>query len=560
MPIFTETNDRKSYFEELALGLDTAVFATAADTMKNNPTSALLRIGELAYKSNSDTSPLIAADDARKRVEQNGLKLEIPDDGIREAALDLIMKRKQKEIEINQIMAQGPTGFGPTVAKFGTSIVTSLIDPLNIASAFIPVVGEARYTTMLENAKTPLSRAFVRAQVGAVEGAAGAAMLEPLIYGANKYEQADYTMTNSLENIAFGGVFGGGLHMGVGAIKDAIAAGRTGELINNLSSKTRNDALKAAVSQLVEGKQVNVEPILLYDPKYMPLKEKLLSSTSLTNTSIITPDILAAPNKIELSGFPESIDLNQANRTVAPLLDSRGEITVFKTFDEADSVRKNIERRSGINLEIFRKEDGTFIFRNEFPDAPIRDGSGNIFAFDTERQANKALDTILSLKDKNATPIPFYENGKVRYTLFENASPEFIAAAKKDPTLVSFDDTKKNRWSDTSEFAETSQQANARLEEAMKQARDPAKSITGSIESSQQATKYIETKLKNETNPNAIDNELDIQIKEAQDTSVRLGMEADYKQSVESMDALIEDADAMARGIEAAAVCGLRRG
>ena len=43
-----------------------------------------------------------------------------------------------------------------------------LLDPLNIASAFVPVVGEARYANLLARAASPLGRAGVRAGVGAL--------------------------------------------------------------------------------------------------------------------------------------------------------------------------------------------------------------------------------------------------------------------------------------------------------------------------------------------------------------------------------------------------------
>jgi len=92
-----------------------------------------------------------------------------------------------------------------------------------------------------------------RLATGAAEGAAGAAMLEPLVYGAAKQEQdEDYSLYNSLMNIAFGTVFGGGLHVASGAIGDAIS---------RVQYKTREAALRVSVAQLGEGRQVNVEPI-----------------------------------------------------------------------------------------------------------------------------------------------------------------------------------------------------------------------------------------------------------------------------------------------------------
>jgi hypothetical protein len=160
---------------------------------------------------------LLTADDAKARVAESGLPLKIDGD-IREGALDILMKRKQAEVQRQLILSSGPRGSAPVAIL--SSFAASAIDPLNIASAFIPVVGEARYARMIERAASAGSRFGVRAGVGAVEGAAGAALLEPLVYTAAQQDQADYDMSDSLLNVAFGTVLGGGLHSLGGALSD----------------------------------------------------------------------------------------------------------------------------------------------------------------------------------------------------------------------------------------------------------------------------------------------------------------------------------------------------
>jgi hypothetical protein len=86
----------------------------------------------------------------------------------------------------------------------------------------VPVVGEARYAAMLGRAASPLGRAGVRAGVGAVQGAAGAAILEPLPLLAARQDQTEYGLSDSLANIALGGLLGGGLHSVGGAVSDAM--------------------------------------------------------------------------------------------------------------------------------------------------------------------------------------------------------------------------------------------------------------------------------------------------------------------------------------------------
>jgi hypothetical protein len=91
-----------------------------------------------------------------------------------------------------------------------------MLDPINIAASFIPVFGQARFAALA--ARTSLRTA--RLTRGVVEGAVGAAVVEPLVYSAAKRVQADYGAVDSLLNITFGSILGGGLHVGVGKLRD----------------------------------------------------------------------------------------------------------------------------------------------------------------------------------------------------------------------------------------------------------------------------------------------------------------------------------------------------
>ena len=165
-------------------------------------------------------TPLIGAEQARDQVAGAGLDIKIPDQGIRQGALDILMQRHQEQLARQQIMARANGGSLP--AKIAGSLAASLLDPLNIASAFVPVVGEARYARLLAGATTPLGRAAVRGGAGALEGSVGAAILEPLPLLAAQQDQTEYGLSDSLANIALGGVLGGGLHSVGGAVSDAL--------------------------------------------------------------------------------------------------------------------------------------------------------------------------------------------------------------------------------------------------------------------------------------------------------------------------------------------------
>lgn len=240
MTLFTDglviRRDR-NLLDDVVTGQFDAAEAAFDQAMFENPTSAARRIGELNRAEQGDVispaypaygiperraepeTPLLTAEQARARIKEEGLDLTVDDAGIRAGALDILIERKREETKRKFILDNAPASTVPVQLLAG--FAASALDPINVASAFVPVVGEARYASMLARAgQSVAARAAVRAQVGAIEGAVGAAMVEPLILYASARDQADYDLTNSLLNVAFGSALGGGLHSAGGLIGD----------------------------------------------------------------------------------------------------------------------------------------------------------------------------------------------------------------------------------------------------------------------------------------------------------------------------------------------------
>lgn len=211
--------------------------ASFGSAFSTNPSSSIIRTEQLGQAQdglrltgdtesilvpprNEPDTPLMDAQAAREKVSGMGLDIKIPEQGIRQGALDILIDRHREQAARQQVMTRANGGsFG---TQLGASVAASLLDPLNIASAFVPVVGEARYAALLGRAASPLGRAGVRAGVGAVEGAVGAAIIEPLPLIAAGMDQTEYGLSDSLANIAMGGLLGGGLHTVGGAVSDAL--------------------------------------------------------------------------------------------------------------------------------------------------------------------------------------------------------------------------------------------------------------------------------------------------------------------------------------------------
>lgn len=286
--------------EEVPTTLGATLEATAEEAWLYSPMDSLRRQGELWRAESADkpkpvneridddfdplldevteyrapTSRTLTREEAEARIEQAGLPLKVSGDTISEAALDLLIKRKQAELRRRSVIERGPSGFGTGALKLGTALLVSLADPINVASAFVPVVGPARYAKMLKGAAGTLGRAGVRLRVGAVEGAVGAALVEPLVYSAAQSEQADYDLVDSVLAVGFGTIFGGGLHVGAGALADAFRRGGVAATINakpdgatasRVAAWPAQDRMvisRAVLAQALEGREIDVAPFV----------------------------------------------------------------------------------------------------------------------------------------------------------------------------------------------------------------------------------------------------------------------------------------------------------
>lgn len=224
-----------------------SIGATASESWSDSPLSQLMTGSQIAEASGDmpdfgklndntlggvalteDVKPAVPRMDiieANDRVKKAGLDkhLTLPDQpDIPPAQLEIMMRNAQARAEREATIERGPQGFIPSALQVGTSFLVGAADPINVASAFIPIMGELRYGKVLASAGDSLSaRLATRAAVGAGQGAVGQAALEPLDWWTHTQEGRDFGMSDVLHNIMFGAALGGGLHAGGGFISDA---------------------------------------------------------------------------------------------------------------------------------------------------------------------------------------------------------------------------------------------------------------------------------------------------------------------------------------------------
>lgn len=306
--------------EDFQTPLSDYLGAKFGEAWDSNPVSMGLDYKDFKV-ANMAAAPRLPRPDIEKRAKEAGVKIEIPEEGLSEQATTLLINRRKTQMAREDAINRSPGG-ARSVAGFGVSLGASLLDPLNIGAAFVPVVGEARYASMIAKAASPLARIGVRAGVGALEGGVGIAAFEPFNYGMHQTLQDDYSAMDSIVNIGFGSLLGGGLHVVGGAFKDHVlgkwwepdipsprpeephltnaletpnphlseltphteainapepivrepAPNSAEAMATRVSPQTREAAMRTAVGQLMDGRTVDVEPVVMADPVAQELR------------------------------------------------------------------------------------------------------------------------------------------------------------------------------------------------------------------------------------------------------------------------------------------------
>jgi len=254
-----DQNVHDQYFDNAKAGTLDVLGATFEETMYYNPLNALGRIADQKLGQGRKGRHLTREEYLESEYYREGM--DINQDGITEGLASLLAERHDERSAFQTTLSRSRGGIGLGAAQFGVALAGSVLDPLNIASAFIPSVAVARGATMAAKIRPANVAKAIRQRLdgktsgsrfatGTIDGAVGAAVVEPLVYGAAYLEQDDdYTLMDSFLNVALGSALGGGLHWGAGKISDRI---------NKLPAPVRDEAQKISIVQAVTDQEVNV--------------------------------------------------------------------------------------------------------------------------------------------------------------------------------------------------------------------------------------------------------------------------------------------------------------
>lgn len=177
-------------------------------------------------------SEIISKAEANVRLKELGLTV---DRDTPESVIELLAQRRRQQLAAELVYKQARVnqdyGWGKGAASFFTDFFVQALDPLNLASSFLPITRAGMFVQTFGKG----GAAFAR---GVLEGMAGAAAVEPILYGVQSQENPDYTLGMSITNILFGGAIGGGLHW-TGGIMRRRSEGRREALAAKLAEIDR---------------------------------------------------------------------------------------------------------------------------------------------------------------------------------------------------------------------------------------------------------------------------------------------------------------------------------
>ena len=223
-----------------------------------------------------------------------GLGLNFTED-TREGVVDYIVERKNIENTRASILARGPQNKMAKGFFFLESLGTSFLDPINIGASFVPVVGQARFASMVARS----GKNIARMRKGFVEGVVGNTAVEPIVYGVAKSEQADYGAYDSIANIVLGGFIGSAAHVGFGRIGDFLAEKRGKPNIYQrlaaISPENQRQLLDYSVGRVLKGEPVNTGNVIsertsVGDPQLNRLDDQITEFNTLYNNSLKNGD------------------------------------------------------------------------------------------------------------------------------------------------------------------------------------------------------------------------------------------------------------------------------
>ena len=353
-----------------------AAHANFMNTWNLNPFASTLRAYDQT-KAYQSSNIYLNKDELNKQYASLGLNFT---EDTREGVVDYIVERKNLENSRASILARGPDSKMAKGFFFLESLGTSFLDPINIGASFVPIVGQAKFASMVARS----GKNIARMKKGAVEGFVGNLAVEPIVYGVAKSEQADYTAYDAITNIALGGFIGSAAHVGFGRIGDYLSEVRGKPNIYQrlaaVSPENQKQLLDYSVGKVLKGEPVDTGNIIsektrVGDPQLNKLDDQIKDFNTLYNSSLKNGDRSSATvylknirnlqktqrdiieaKRVENNRIKIQEQSNINNRNLKPLTEEQ-KIIAEKNQTELELEAENMQQRTVLHQKQLNIKD-----------------------------------------------------------------------------------------------------------------------------------------------------------------------------------------------------------
>lgn len=224
MPVVMPDRPSRLLRSSSEFGISTAERAGAEFSLafEDNPVPLIFKWSDVA--SANRRGPYMSKVDADAVAEQNGVRLNISSSGVSRAALDIMIGDELERQRKQSVIDRAPSTAGSWVVGKGAGFAAGFADPVGLAANFVPVVGQGTRIAQMANAARVTTRLAGRVAVGAVDGAVGQAMMEPLMMAAKHGAGREHTMADVATDVLGGAAMGAVLHPFVGGVADSYRA------------------------------------------------------------------------------------------------------------------------------------------------------------------------------------------------------------------------------------------------------------------------------------------------------------------------------------------------
>lgn len=233
--------------------------------------SSIMRMRQYSLEAGDDGSRMMEPGEATYQYGIPGkLKFDQP---VRESVAQLMKQRKQDEVDRDFILQNG-SSLARMIPGMAASFVAGMSNPLDLGMLFIPIVGEEKLAASAAVLGRGTLRQFIArgaistesiARLGIpaprlvssmIQGSIGQGMFEIPNALSTIQEGGKYTPKMFMTNVVAGGIFAGAIHMGISGAS---------RLYERLRPETKEAMLRKALSDTLEGKDVDVESLAKVD-------------------------------------------------------------------------------------------------------------------------------------------------------------------------------------------------------------------------------------------------------------------------------------------------------